>query len=187
MQASTKYFEKPGPVNTAEAVNTALERARELKIKHLVIASNSGSTVEMCINQGFDLTWVTHHVGFSGPGVDEVSTDMRSKLQAQGVKVLTTTHLMAGIDRALRLKGGGLYPAEIVGHTLRMFGQGVKVAIECTVMSLDSGLIPFGETVLALGGTGRGADSAVILKPAHSSQIFDTKIIEICCKPRLDN
>jgi uncharacterized protein len=70
---------------------------------------------------------------------------------------------------------------------LRMFGQGVKVAIECTVMSLDSGLIPFGETVLALGGTGRGADSAVILKPAHSSQIFDTKIIEICCKPRLDN
>ncbi len=186
MEVSTKYFNKPGPGNTAEAVRIALARAKELEIRYLVVASNSGSTVETCLGQGLNLVWVTHHVGYTGPGVDEAEQEKRDFLQAHGVKVLTTTHLMAGIDRALRIKAGGLYPAEIVAHTLRMFGQGVKVCIECSVMALDAGLIPYGVPVIALGGTGRGADSALVLKPAHSNQFFDTKISEICCKPRLD-
>ena len=186
MQGTTKYFAKPGKENTIEAVSIAISRARELGLQHLVVASNTGATVEKLLDQGFELAWVTHHVGFSEPGVDEVDPAQRLALQGKGVKVLTTTHLMAGIDRALRFKGGGLYPAEIVAHTLRMFGQGVKVGIECAVMAVDAGLIPFGVPVMAIAGTGRGADSVIILKPAHSSQFFDTKIIEICCKPRLD-
>ena len=186
MEVSTKYFGKPGPGNTEEAVRIALARARELKISHLVVASNTGSTVESCLGQGLNLVWVTHHVGYAGPGVDEADQEKRVFLQAQGVKILTTTHLMAGIDRALRVKAGGLYPGEIVAHTLRMFGQGVKVGIECSVMALDAGFIPYGVPVVALGGTGRGADSVLVLKPAHSNQFFDTKINEICCKPRLD-
>lgn len=185
MEANTKYFAKPGPVNTAATAEIAISRARELQLKHIVVASNSGSTVELFLNQGFEVVWVTHHVGFAGPGVDEVESDVRRDLAEKGVKILTTTHLMAGIDRALRLKAGGLYPAEIVAHTLRMFGQGIKVGIECAVMALDAGLVPFGNEVMAVAGTGRGADSALVLKPGHSSQFFDTKIVEICCKPRL--
>ena len=34
------------------------------------------------------------------------------------------------------------------------------------------------------GGSGRGADAALVLKPAHQNNFFDMRIREIICKPR---
>ena len=36
------YFDKPGPVNTKDAARFAIERAKELKTKTIVVASSSG-------------------------------------------------------------------------------------------------------------------------------------------------
>ena len=177
-------FERPGRENTENTIDLAVKRATALGIKTLVVASNSGDTAYRCLERGLEVVCVTHHVGFSGPGLDEMSPEVRADLAHKGIKVLTTTHLFAGIDRALRIQAGGLYPGEIVGHTLRMFGQGVKVGVECAVMALDAGLIAYGQPVVALGGTGRGADTAIVLTPQHSNQFFQTKIHEIICKPR---
>ncbi|MEA4900082.1 pyruvate kinase alpha/beta domain-containing protein [Desulfitobacterium sp.] len=178
-----RYFEKSGSVNNQEVVRLTLKRAQELHISTVVVASNSGATAELFLDQGVQVVCVTHHVGFAGPGVDEMGKERRKSLEDRGVKVLTTTHLFAGIDRALRLQSGGVYPAEIVAHTLRLFGPGVKVGVECSVMALDAGLIEFGEKVIAIGGTGHGADSAIVLTPHHSNDFFKTKIHEIICKP----
>ncbi|NLY83165.1 MAG: hypothetical protein GX084_00915, partial [Acholeplasmataceae bacterium] len=52
------------------------------------------------------------------------------------------------------------------------------------VMALDAGLIPYGREIIAVGGSGRGADTAVIIVPAHSNHFFDTRVKEIICKPR---
>jgi len=161
-----------------------VQRAKELGLKTLIVASNTGDTAKYCLGQGLEVVCVTHHVGFAGPGIDEMEEGVREYLISQGAKVLTMTHLFAGIDRALRVQAGGLYPAEIVGHTLRLFGQGVKVGIECSVMALDAGLIKFGHPVVAIGGTGRGADTAIVVTPNHSNQFFSTKVQEIICKPR---
>lgn len=57
------------------------------------------------------------------------------------------------------------------------------MCVEISVMALDAGLIPYGEEVIAVGGTGEGADTAIIIKPAHAANIFDTWISEILCKP----
>lgn len=179
-----EQFERHGRDNTEAAIGLAVKRAQELGITTLVVASNSGGTAELCLGHGLEVVCVTHHVGYAGPGVDEMMPEKRAALAEKGVKILTTTHLFAGIDRALRIQAGGLYPGEIVGHTLRMFGQGVKVGVECSVMALDAGLIEYGKRVVALGGTGRGTDSAIVLTPEHSNQFFGTKIHEIICKPR---
>jgi hypothetical protein len=111
--------------------------------------------------------------------------DVRRQLMESGIKVLTTTHVLSGAERAMSRKFGGTYPVEIMAHTLRMLGQGVKVCVEIAVMALDAGLIPYGQPVIAIGGTGRGADTAVILTPSHASSILDTRIHEIICKPYL--
>ncbi|MHB8170495.1 MAG: pyruvate kinase alpha/beta domain-containing protein [Thermincolia bacterium] len=173
-----------GRESTDQTITQAKERAQELGIKHIVVASNSGWTAEKLINQGFEIICVTHHVGFQGPGVDEMPPEIREKLQEQGVKVLTTTHLFAGLDRAVRNKFGGVYPAEIMAQTLRMFGQGVKVGVEIAGMALDAGLIPYGQDVVAIGGTGEGADAAIVVRPAHSNKFFDTVVKEVICMPR---
>ncbi len=178
------YWEQKGRRNTAATAELAVKRAQELKIRHLVVASNSGFTVEHFLDKGLEVICVTHHVGFTGPGEDEMGAQVRQRLLDKGVKILTTTHLLAGVDRAVRNKFGGVYPAEIIAQTLRMFGQGVKVCVEIAGMALDAGLIPYGEEVIAAAGSGTGADTAVVIVPAHSNQFFDTKIKEIICKPR---
>lgn len=177
-------WEKSGPANTAATVEAALKRARELGIKYIVVASNSGKTAEHFLNSDLNVVCVTHHVGFARPGESELSPEMKERLLQKGVQVLTTTHLLAGVDRALRTKFGGLYPAEIIAASLRMLGQGVKVCVEIAGMALDAGLIPYGEEIIAVAGTGRGADTACVILPAHSNHFFDTVVKEIVCMPR---
>lgn len=180
------YWDTKGGNNTRPAIEAALKRAAELCLKHIVVASCSGKSAELLLPhaKNFEIVCVTHQVGFYKPGVDEMTAETRIKLNDGGIKILTTTHLMAGLDRACRIKFGGTYPAEIIANALRIFGQGLKVCVEVGGMALDAGLIPFGKEIVVLGGTGEGLDTAIVLLPAHSHNFFDTKVKEIICKPR---
>jgi len=164
----TTYFETPGKDNTEAAVAAALDRARQLGIKDIVAASNTGLTARALLGgmaerkmDDMNLVVVTHHAGFRSPGEDEMGPETREELTRAGARLLTTTHLFGGVERAVTGKFGGLYPGGLIAYTLRMFGQGVKVAVEVAVMALDAGLVPYGRDVMAVGGTGRGADTAL--------------------------
>ncbi len=152
------------------------------------MASNEGDTVFKILEQegaaGLNVVCVTHQVGFREPGFDEMGEETRQQLSEKGVKIYTSTHLFSGIDKSFRKGWGGIYPPEIIANTLRLFGQGMKVCLEVSVMALDAGLIPYGKEVMAIGGSGRGADTALIIRPAHSRDFFDTKIGEIICRPK---
>jgi len=67
--------------------------------------------------------------------------------------------------------------------TLRLFGQGTKVAVELPLMAADAGLVRTDEDVISIGGTGRGADTALVIQPANSFNIFDLKVKAVICKP----
>lgn len=181
------YFSRTGSKNTTQTIVLALNRGRELNIKHIVVASTTGKTALALLRQTknrFNVVCVTHHCGFAEPGKSELSSATEARLKASGVSVLRTTHLFAGIDRALRLKFGGAYPAEIVASTYRTLGEGVKVAVEIAVMALDAGLVPYGKDLISIAGTGSGADTAIVIQPAHSNRFFETRVKEIICKPR---
>jgi hypothetical protein len=62
-------------------------------------------------------------------------------------------------------------------------GQGMKVAIEVSVMAADAGLVRTDEDIIAVAGTAVGADYAIVLKPVVSDNFFDLKVREILCKP----
>jgi len=180
------YWNVKGKRNTVSTMEAALQRAGALGLKHIVVASYTGRSAELFVERAGDLevVCVTHQVGYNQPGEDEMTLEKRNKLAGAGIKLLTTTHLLAGLDRACRFKFGGVYPAEITASALRMFGQGLKVCVEISVMALDAGLIPYGEEIVALGGTGAGLDTAAVILPAHAQNFFDTKVKEIICKPR---
>lgn len=182
------YWDEKGPKNTEKTVRLALEKAAEKDVRYIVVASSTGRTAEIFMQEkkkeGPEIICVTYQAGFREPGQVVMPPETKSKLEGEGIKVLTTTHLLAGVNRALRFKFGGIYPAEIMANTLRMFGQGTKVCVEVSVMALDAGMIPYGEEVIAVGGSGRGADTALLMLPAHSHYFFDSKIKEIICKPR---
>lgn len=181
-------WETAGPENTAATLKTAITRATDEGVQWLVVASNTGATVRKALELGADdlsVVCVTHHVGFRGPGVDEMPEAERRYLSDRGVKILTTTHVLAGVDRSVRTKFGGIYPPEIMANALRMLGQGLKVCVEISIMALDAGLIPHGERIVAVGGSGAGADTAAIILPAHSNNVFDLKVQEVLCKPKM--
>jgi hypothetical protein len=106
-------------------------------------------------------------------------------LRDKGVELLTTTHLMANVERAVTNQFGGLYLGGAIANSLRMFSQGTKVGVEIAVMALDAGLIPYGKPVIAVGGSGGGADTALVLVPSHANRFFETEVHEIICKPRI--
>jgi len=180
------FWETAGVINTEPALQLAIQRGRELDIHHFVVASCSGATARKLLNltTGANIVCVSHQVGFQHPGVDEMIPENRAYLQSKEVQVLTTTHLFAGVDRALRFQFKGVYPAEIMASTLRIFGQGVKVAVEIACMALDAGLIPYGQDVIAIAGTAEGADAAIVIRPAHSAHFFATQVKEVICMPK---
>ncbi len=178
------HWDQKGSANTERTLELAVKRAKELNLNHIVVASHTGETAEKLIDCGLHVVCVGHHVGFKENGLNEFPDDVKKKLEENGIDVLITTHLMAGLDRSLRFQFQGVYPAEIIANALRMFSQGVKVCIEVSGMTLDAGLIPYGEEVVSIAGSGKGADSALVIEPAHSNYFLQTKIKEVICKPR---
>lgn len=181
------YFEKPGPDNTDEVIGIILREARTRGIKHLVVASTMGASAKKLMEaaRGADvkIVVVTHNVGFSEEGKDEFDPQIRKELIDAGHSVLTGTMATRNINKAVSTKWGGYSQTEIVNATLRMFGQGVKVCPEITAMAADTGLIPF-EDIIAAAGTGRGWDTAMVIRANSSNRFFDIKIREILCKPK---
>lgn len=179
------YFSNPGEENTETVLALAKKRAEELGIRDIVVASVRGFTGVKAseIFKGYNLVVVTHHTGFKEPGHQELLEENRRKIEANGGKIYTGIHTFTGVERAIRNKFNTAYPAEIMAQTLRLFCEGMKVAVEIVVMAADAGLIPVDRDVISIAGTTRGADTAIVVRPANSIRIFDMVIKEIIAKP----
>lgn len=181
-------FEKPGKENTGATARIALTEAKKRGIRHVVVASYTGYAADF-FKEAADLNIVivrgTYGFNVPEPNAIRMSGEKYDELCACGMKVVTAAHVLSGAERSLSSAFRGVYPVEIIAHTLRMFGQGTKVCVECSAMACDCGAIPSGEPVIAVAGTAGGADTAVILKAANTHRILETRICEYLCKPTL--
>jgi len=186
MELKTVYFENPGSGNTDEVLGIARRRAEELGIKTIVVASTSGNTAAkaMDVLQGLRVIVITYVTGFRAPDTQEFTEENRRIVESKGGVILTATHAFGGISRAMRNKFNTYVIGDIVANTLYIFGQGLKVACEIALMAADSGLVRTDEDIIAIAGTSRGADTAVVLTPVNTHNFFDLKVKEILCKPR---
>ena len=177
------YFSNPGNYSD-EVFSLVMKRIEKGDIKQVVVATTSGQTALNAAKKikGVKLIAVTHQAGFKETGEMEIKEEIVEELKSKGVIVVTATHALAGVDRAIRKKYGTWMTAEIIAETLRLFGQGTKVCAEIVIMAADAGAIEM-KDLIAIGGTGRGADTAWIIKPAHSHTFFDMKLKELICKP----
>jgi len=185
MELKTVYFENLGSENTDETLRIARQRAEELGIKNVVVASTSSDTAVRAMDAfpGLRVIVVTHVTGFPAPDVQEFTEESRRIVESKGGVIVTAAHAFAGISRAMSNKYGAPGPGYIIADTLRTFGQGMKVAFEIAIMAADAGVVRTDEDVVSVGGTGRGADTAIVLAPVHSHHFFDIKVKEILCKP----
>lgn len=182
------YFTDTGGKNTKRTLEIAANRAEELGIQNVVVASSSGRTGVLAAKlfKVNNLVIVTHSTGFMEPDYQEFQPESRAIIEAAGARILTCQHALGGVGRAVRKKLGTYELEEIMAYTLRIFGEGTKVAIEITLMAADAGFISINEPCIAVGGTARGADTVILLRPANAQTFFDLRVMEILAKPRLD-
>ncbi len=185
MESKITYFENPGKDNTMEVLRIVKQRAGELGIKTIVIAATGGDTASKATSvlDGCKIIAVTHNTGFREPNSQELTDENRRTIESKGGVVYIATHLFSGLSAAMRKQYNTYVTGDIVSNTLRILGHGMKVVCEITTMAADGGLVRTDEDVIAIAGTGRGADTAVVLKPVNSSEFFDLKVKEILCKP----
>jgi len=186
LEVESVYFLEPGSANTEETLKVAKRRAEELGIKSIVVASTSGETglKALKIFADYRVVVVTHTTGFQAPDTQELTSQTRAKILEKGGTILTATHAFGGLGRAVRRRFNTYQVDELIAQTLRVFGQGTKVACEIVLMAVDAGLIRTDEEIISIGGTASGADTALVVKPAHTHDFFQLKVREVLCKPR---
>jgi len=179
------YFDRIGKINTDQTLELAFNRGQELNLNEMVIASTMGDTAYQALEvfQGFQLTVVTYHCGYKEPFKSVMPDDVRKDLEAKGARVISATHALSGVERSVAKKYAGIYPVLLIADTLKLFGQGTKVAVEVSIMATDAGALS-GKDIISIGGTSKGADTALVIKPANQSDLFGLRIREIICKPR---
>ncbi|MDZ4170629.1 MAG: pyruvate kinase alpha/beta domain-containing protein [Methanobacteriaceae archaeon] len=186
MEKKIKFFESSGEQNTDELIRLIKSRKEELGIKNIVVASVSGKTALKIADEipDMNIVNVTHHAGFKEKGKMEIDSEKKKTLEKRGIHTYTSSHALSGVGRGISNKFGGVTPVEVMAETLRMISQGFKVCVEISIMAADGGFIPTEQEIIAVGGNARGADTAVILTPAHMNSIFDLRIHEIIAMPR---
>ncbi|MCD6377506.1 MAG: hypothetical protein J7L99_01500 [Planctomycetes bacterium] len=186
--AEIVYFDTPGPQNTSAIVEIVKKRCAELGIEHVVVASDSGATamkMREALPESVKIVAIPEHAGYKGGDASSITPEARKQLEEKGIKVLICSHALSGVARSITNKFGGISHIEIIAYTLRLFGcEGIKVAVEVAVMAADAGEVPTDREIIAVGGTGKGADTAIVLKSAHMTNFFDLEIREILAKPR---
>ena len=163
MEERIVYFEKPGKGNTTEVIQLVKERAQARGINRFVVASTRGATArdfsEAVAGTEYRLVIVPWQYGFKGeeqPFPQDLVTEVREKNHQ--------VHFGTMLFHTGDFYGSGAPQA--MANILRTMGQGIKVCVEILLMACDGGCIRIGEKVIAVAGTGSGADTAVVYKGA---------------------
>lgn len=179
MEEKIVYFERPGPANTEETLRLAAEKAELRGIRKIVLASTTGDTARLAAerfaNTDVKLVVVPHQYGFTE--TQRFPPELVTELEQQGHRVHFGTMLF---------HTDGFYGAgspEAMAMILRTICQGMKVCVEIVLMAADGGHVAGGEEVIAVSGTRRGADTAVLAIASTSTRLHDLHITEILCKP----
>jgi hypothetical protein len=162
MKRTIEYFEERGRGNTERTLELACEYARQAGIQSIVLASTRGYTAGKALEMGPDLNLIA-----VGIGRDRFPEDEIARFEQVGSVIF-----------AREMESD--YPSDMQ-TAFRRFGQGTKVAVQVVVLAVQASLVDEGETVVGVGGSSQGADTALVIKASWGYP--DVEISEILCKP----
>jgi len=184
-QEKVTYFRRPGEHNTDTVLRLVREYAEKEGIDSIVVASTTGETGAKAskVLSTHNVVVVTHFSGFKENGKSELQQRYKQEILNSKATIFTGTHALSSAERAIRKDFGTIQPLELIANVLRLMGEGTKVCVEIALMAADAGLIPVNKDIIAVAGTGRGADTALRILPANASKFFDLRIREVIAKP----
>ena len=180
IESKVVYFEKVSQENTEITFELVKEKLRSTEIRKLVLASTTGATakkaVEFFKDMGVKIVVVPHQFDFIRE-TNRFPSELVKALREAGHEVHFGTMLFHTEDFY------GTNIPSVMANLLRCFSQGTKVCFEIALMATDAGLLASGEKVIAIAGTGRGSDTALVMQAASSRNLKKMRVNEIICKP----
>ncbi len=196
-----RVFEKPGPSNTQQVVDTVAGAA--FKVDYVVVASITGASAikvaekmpnrkVVCVTCPQGMYWQIKQMDtdvfaeipelkkkrdeWAKQGLEKVSMTIsdenKSKLDKLGVEVVRGTIPLFGPTFSMRLHLHKTTSLDIMAKTLELISTGTLVCLEVVLMAVDAGVIPEEKLVLACAGTERGLDTAWIARGSASANLF---------------
>lgn len=193
---SVFYFDVCGQVNTEKALQLAIERARELKVEKLVVASETGlsalKATEMLHGSGIDLIVVTSAAGtkientiIGDLKIGIPDREILGQLESSGATVVRATDPLYNIGAAIEHRG---FPTlgTLIRICFKMVSSGTAVCVAAALMATDGGVLIEGEEIVVVAGSWVGLDTALVLQTANSVNLLKgaVQIREVICKPR---
>lgn len=173
-------------LGTDEVLKIAKEELEKRNLCDVVVASTRGDTglqaARMFEGSDVNLVIVAHSVGFRDPNVNQFDVEVKDEIKKLGGTVVFSTMPFHTINDVIRKKIGSSV-LTLIADALRMMGQGTKVCAEIIAMACDAGVVESGKDVIAVAGTGKGADTVLLIKSANSRRFFDLKIVDVIAKP----
>lgn len=177
MKRFVSYFDKYGPENTPEVIQAVADRLRDGDIAAVVVASTSGQTALELVRRigsgGPRLVCVSDPPQASSyPGI---TPQNRELLEKSGVVIVdrvpyaSTSYSWGACENMY----GALDLRVVIFDAFRLVGgNGLKVAIEVGLMATDGGIVRPRERIISIGGTERGADTAIVMRAAFSQNLL---------------
>ncbi|MEB3765646.1 MAG: hypothetical protein GSR77_05740 [Desulfurococcales archaeon] len=190
------YYKFKGEVNTEHVARVAVERALEIGASALIVASETGrSALKVAkllrdLNVELKFIVVTHPPDETWGPRGRIPIGLRHPRNAKALKCLESlgaiivqgTRPLAPPSRSLGWEQS--LPEVIIDKVLSILGQGVKIAIEASLMATDAGAVDRGGIVVSLGGTFKGLDTAIVAKTTYSYYFLkEYELLEIIAKP----
>jgi hypothetical protein len=187
MSIETQYFEEASSTEHTQSVLSIVKHFLEKNtaVNDVIAATTEGTTGLQAAKslKKWNVVIVSHQTGFKEPNMNELSGDRKKQIEQEGATVLTATHAFAGVARSFRKELGTWTPTEMMAVAYRTFGQGTKVCAEIALMAADAGLVNVDDDVICIAGSGRGADTAWVVRPANSDSFPRLKMRACLCKP----
>jgi hypothetical protein len=171
------YFQNPDEDNTelvVEAVTKAVERGG---IRDLVVSSTSGKTAAIFARSLKDearIICVSESAYRSEWGWEYPCMDQKAKEELEGLGVIVLDKVPYVLQSSIyeSSKYNVPVPETTFRDTLFAFGQGMKVAVEVVLTAVACGVLDPYKYVIGVGGSGKGADTAIVLRSTFPATVF---------------
>jgi len=191
------YFDVCGQINTEKTLELAIQRAHELNIDKLVVASETGlsalKAVDMLRDSEINLVVVTSAAGtkientvIGNLKIGIPDKEIWNQLVKSGARIVRATDPLYNIGATLEHRSVPTL-ATLIRMCLGMISSGTAVCVTAVLMATDNGVLTEGEEVVSVAGSWIGLDTALVVRAANSVNLFRAgtmQIKEVVCKPR---
>ena len=181
------YFDEPGEGNSQLVIEAVSQRLEAGGVNKVIVASTSGETAAqfarslkgkaelICVSEApYRREW--------GEEWPCLKREFRQELERFGAVIIDRAPYVFHSSVSEAARWSAAFSERLVRETLYCFGQGMKVAVEVALLAVSCGYVTPYEDVIGVGGSGKGADTAIVLRATYPACLFDkdpTKRLEI--------